>query len=486
MAAARGPIDVQVAAAEAVLDHYDRLQSRAEFADVQFLVGVPGVSVPAHRAVLCQNPVFAAMFSNNFAEGTSIDGERVVPVPDASPEAFRMLLRVLYCGRIDVGAPICTLCELLALADMYQVQEAATLVAQHLGTACGSMTPDEAYRCLETAHMITRLLPGKQLILKAWPVLRHVAPEVLPDHLDFWMNLCAYLFPIYPPLSLSLAALATRQLPHNAIPSLLSERMGPQWLEKLTYREVIRTLAPLRLLPLPSLWPLAVAEGRADILHDALQARDVIAMLQLAHNLSGCAWNLPTAAAHVACAGPRLTYSDSTDSVMATNIEFVFRDSLDDASSLDWGLSPAPSPGPVVCGLFKVSLDVVQFKQELDLSGSYLGFGVVATEDRSAALRCVEPRTDRKLLAVFCKVRTWRENEGLVRNGDGKFAAVGGECLRPGDRLTLLMDLVNGGLWVVRGDDTVLTSFQLQVNDRFTVCVFGGYSGCVVDLVTLP
>lgn len=31
-----------------------------------------------------------------------------------------MLLRVLYCGRIDVGAPICTLCELLALADMYQ------------------------------------------------------------------------------------------------------------------------------------------------------------------------------------------------------------------------------------------------------------------------------------------------------------------------------------------------------------------------------
>lgn len=50
------------------------------------------------------------MFESGFEEGLQSD----VPVPDASAEAFGMLLRVVYSGRIDLAADVCTLCELLA------------------------------------------------------------------------------------------------------------------------------------------------------------------------------------------------------------------------------------------------------------------------------------------------------------------------------------------------------------------------------------
>ena len=139
--------DVQVSAWSDVITRYDQICEEAVFGDVQFLVGPDEVPVRAHRAMLCCNPVFRALFDGGFREcaapGTVVD----IPVPHAEVEPFRMLLRALYTGRLSTQAPIVTLCKVFVLADMYQVQDLADFLAKHLSSACTSMSADDAYRC---------------------------------------------------------------------------------------------------------------------------------------------------------------------------------------------------------------------------------------------------------------------------------------------------------------------------------------------------
>eukprot|EP00667_Euglena_gracilis_P006264 EG_transcript_6316 len=479
--------EVQVVPGGALLDQYDRLWRCGSFADVQFVVGEAGTVVRAHRAVLSQNPVFSAMFESGFEEGLQSD----VPVPDASAEAFGMLLRVVYSGRIDLAADVCTLCELLALADKYQLPEAAVMLAQHIAVACDEMTAAEAHRCLETAHMITGLLPGKRLVLGAWPVLRRTPPASLPRHEEFWLNLSSFLLPVYPPLAMGIIGTALVDLPVEHSPALLTDRLGAEWLEHMTYREAIRCLDGLKLLPVGALWAMATNERRSENLRDIIAGRDVAAMLRLAQDLPGCAWDpSPMALARATCSGPRLSFSDSGDSVVATNVQFSFIESarfLPHTQPADMSITPAPPPGPFTCGLFRLTVDVLDFSHDAEHVGNYLGLGVVTQDLRHSSIRCTDPRTDRKFLSTYCKVRSGRDAEapGLVRNGDGKFAAVAPDGLRAGDRLALLLDLVNGYVWLLRAD-AVVTAFRLNLNDRYCVCTFGGFDSCVLELVPNP
>eukprot|EP00668_Euglena_longa_P005592 GGOE01006604.1.p1 GENE.GGOE01006604.1~~GGOE01006604.1.p1 ORF type:complete len:500 (-),score=143.58 GGOE01006604.1:441-1886(-) len=479
--------EVQVLPSGSMLDQYDRLWQTGSFADVQFVVGDAGAVVRAHRAILSQNPVFAAMFESGFEEGTQSD----VSIPDSSPEAFGMLLRIIYSGRIDLTAPICVVCELLALADKYQVPEAAVMLAQHIAVACDEMTAAEAHRCLETAHMITGLLPGKQLVLGAWPVLRHSPAASLQHHAEFWVNVSSFLLPVYPPLAMGIIGTALVDLPLEHAPALLRDRLGAEWLEHMTYREAIRCLDGLKLLPVGALWAMATNERRSENLRDIVAGRDVAAMLHLAQDIPGCAWDPSLAAlARATCTGPRLAFVDAGDNVAATNVQFSFVESarfLPHTPVGDMSITPPPPPGPFSCGLFRLNVDILQFSHDVEHTGDYLGLGMVAQDLRHSTIRCTDPRTDRKFLATYCKVRGPREAEGsgLVRNGDGKFATVSPDGLRAGDRLSVLLDLINGYVWLLRAD-TVITTFRLNLNDRYCVCAFGGFDSCVLELVPSP
>ena len=343
-------------------------------------------------------------------------------------------------------------------------------------------------RCLETAHMITSLLPGKRLVLEAWPVLCRTAAADLPQRLDFWLSVSAYLLPIYPPVGFNLFACALGPAASaEGVRAQLEAHFGPGWTEHITYREAVRCLHPLRLVPVEELWPLVVAERRAETLKETVASRDIPAMLRIAHHLPGTKWAIhPAVAKYVAVAGPRLTFLDYCDGVFATTLRFAF---LEDAQFLPGQrvegavLSPAPQATPWCCGLFKVGLRVVQCREEAD---GYLGVGVVADKFRPHPFKCVEPRSDRQFLAVYSRLRSWREAEGgLVRNGDGKIGSVGGDCLHSGDEVFLLLDLNNGYLWVMR-NDAVVTSFRLSPGDHYSVCVFGAHSECIVDIIDAP
>ena len=98
--------------------------------DVTFLVG--GKVFAAHRIILAsQCEYFRLLLFGNMVEANP---GAEIEVKDATPESFHFLLEYLYCGRLDLASLAeCTVLELLALSDKYNLTDLLKSICIYLG-----------------------------------------------------------------------------------------------------------------------------------------------------------------------------------------------------------------------------------------------------------------------------------------------------------------------------------------------------------------
>lgn len=109
--------DLETGSVQTLIGNLKLLLNNPEFADVTFLVG--GKKIFAHKAILvAQCEHFRALFSSTFREAKeseiSIDG----PFGEL---AFLSLLEWLYTGRVPAEMSTPQMCEVLGLADQYNL-----------------------------------------------------------------------------------------------------------------------------------------------------------------------------------------------------------------------------------------------------------------------------------------------------------------------------------------------------------------------------
>ncbi|KAH7711464.1 BTB/POZ domain-containing protein 6 [Aphelenchoides avenae] len=112
-------------------------------ADVTFIVGQEQEHIPARSAVLSTaSDAFSVMFFGDF------NRERVMKIPDASPDVFRALLKFIYTDEADLTDA--NLASLLALADRYLVTDLFDRCVQHVtaANACRFLPLAERYAAL--------------------------------------------------------------------------------------------------------------------------------------------------------------------------------------------------------------------------------------------------------------------------------------------------------------------------------------------------
>jgi hypothetical protein len=101
-------------------------ETNEAFYDVNIRVGEE--CFPAHRAILAvQSPVFRAMFTSNMREQHS----RAVEIGDATPQAFRAVLRHAY-GASIVEEPLEVIVDIWELADRLQMDSLLEVTTQIL------------------------------------------------------------------------------------------------------------------------------------------------------------------------------------------------------------------------------------------------------------------------------------------------------------------------------------------------------------------
>ena len=77
-------------------DDFFRLLQSGEHTDVTFLVG--GVRITAHRLILASRcEYFRSLLFGDMKEAHS---DAVIPLPDVTPESFRVLLEYMYSGEV--------------------------------------------------------------------------------------------------------------------------------------------------------------------------------------------------------------------------------------------------------------------------------------------------------------------------------------------------------------------------------------------------
>ncbi|KAJ3292224.1 hypothetical protein HK104_005443 [Borealophlyctis nickersoniae] len=127
----------------APLTHHALLLSE-EFSDVT-IVTADKISIPAHRALLHPSPFFCAHAS--FSSKQGINARKTVHT-DFSSTIIRSMLEFLYTGNMITHAPRTfeERCDLIRLADVYQLPNIHALVAQSI--VAKDLTGETALRIL--------------------------------------------------------------------------------------------------------------------------------------------------------------------------------------------------------------------------------------------------------------------------------------------------------------------------------------------------
>ncbi|POG76879.1 BTB/POZ protein, partial [Rhizophagus irregularis DAOM 181602=DAOM 197198] len=86
----------------------------------------------AHSNILCtRSQYFRTAFSNKWAEKN--DGKFIFKKPNVSPEFFKVILRFIYCGKIDLtrlqGPEVL---KLLIVVDELNIQSLISCIQNHL------------------------------------------------------------------------------------------------------------------------------------------------------------------------------------------------------------------------------------------------------------------------------------------------------------------------------------------------------------------
>ncbi|RGB21403.1 BTB/POZ protein, partial [Rhizophagus diaphanus] len=83
------------------INDYEKLLETGERSDVIIYVGENEEEFRAHSAILCiRSEYFRAAFSNNWAEKK--DGMLIFKKPNIESNLFRIILRFIYCGDVDL------------------------------------------------------------------------------------------------------------------------------------------------------------------------------------------------------------------------------------------------------------------------------------------------------------------------------------------------------------------------------------------------
>ncbi|CAO2184332.1 unnamed protein product [Urochloa humidicola] len=163
-----GPSPIDVPSSD-IGDHLGRLLDSADGSDVSFAVG--GETFRVHRAVLAaRSPVFKAQLFGSMADA-NMDH---ITLHDIRPETFRIVLRFIYTDALpsdkDLGimsssTAIDVFQELLAAADMYQLERMKLVCAQKL------------WECVSTENVAMMLGCAEM----------HSCPELKDGCLDFFL-----------------------------------------------------------------------------------------------------------------------------------------------------------------------------------------------------------------------------------------------------------------------------------------------------------
>ncbi|KAH7695627.1 BTB/POZ domain-containing protein 6 [Aphelenchoides avenae] len=132
-----------------VKDRISNLLNDTTTADVTFVVGEEHVHFPAHSVVMSTaSDPFKEMFFGDF------NRERVVHIPDASPNAFQTLLRFIYTDEAVLTDD--NLASVLSLSDKYLVTDLFDRCAQHVTAAnvCRFLLLAELYADLNEQYVV--------------------------------------------------------------------------------------------------------------------------------------------------------------------------------------------------------------------------------------------------------------------------------------------------------------------------------------------
>lgn len=125
-----------------ILKDLHALISNERISDFKFVVD--GTEFFVHKVLLAaRSPVFMKMFTSNFQERTASEGT----INDISKEAFQEFLRFIYTETVEnIDQHVL---ELLAISDLYEVEDLKTICKAQLQTG---LTEENAPFVFQYAH----------------------------------------------------------------------------------------------------------------------------------------------------------------------------------------------------------------------------------------------------------------------------------------------------------------------------------------------
>jgi len=150
-AASVSPIGPQVVMHKcSLLEDFQKMLSGSVHTDIIF--NVNDESIPAHRAILSvRSPVFKSMFDSGMQEST----KGIVNIRDIETVVFTEMLKYVYCGKCDEKILNEKVIEILAVADMYDINGLKLLCSDLLlsrmrvNSAAATLVAADTYLALE-------------------------------------------------------------------------------------------------------------------------------------------------------------------------------------------------------------------------------------------------------------------------------------------------------------------------------------------------
>ncbi|RIA79310.1 hypothetical protein C1645_840986 [Glomus cerebriforme] len=129
---------------------------------------------------------FRTALSNEFTKKK--DGKFIVKIPNISPQSFKIILRFIYCGKIDLSKlQGLDILKLLIAADELKIQTLILCIQEYLIKHQCEFLQQNPTEILETTDKLINLkAPLLELLLKQ--------DDLLLDEIDIWDNLIKWSF----------------------------------------------------------------------------------------------------------------------------------------------------------------------------------------------------------------------------------------------------------------------------------------------------
>ncbi|KAG0096982.1 hypothetical protein BGZ93_003691 [Podila epicladia] len=138
-----------------------KLYDDAAYQDVSFIFNSAGIDledpptqtmkIGAHKLVLTQWPYFKSMFEGGFAE--SGDGAKQIKIEDIKPATFRLMIKLMYFGNLNVMGGLDTENAIPFLfRAAYLYDELRAPVVKYAATSCVSVIASKDFQSNYLTH----------------------------------------------------------------------------------------------------------------------------------------------------------------------------------------------------------------------------------------------------------------------------------------------------------------------------------------------